>query len=445
MNNDIKNLDKKNGQKLKNIYKNRLKFIKEMILAATIRAEDTSFLLKLKKKLEDEIRKLENELQESAETIINDGIEAGFNNTQKELNVLKFPLVASMILNNNSGKVLKENTKKSLHSISKNINKKVKTFMGADFSNRVNVVNRLEKLADIKIPPSRIEKKYWQDLQKIIEKDLKKKDIFKVAYKNKNGDVVRHVNVETYAEMLARTISAESYRQEVKDLILQQFNNIGDLVEVVGNPICQCEVCAKYYGKIISLTGKIPGYVTLEDAKAEGLFHPNCVHYYSVTDNVMAIYNKKNPAIEHYNKAFKIANTAQNTVYKKGMKKGEFQGKAVDYLYKQIPKDEKTGYYSAGELSKKAKNILKAESKEIRFSYESLAKNIIKHPDLTLSDYLFISELLKNPDSVIPDEQNPDYNIVYLKNKNKTYRLVIKTTKNRKENYISSFRFTNKK
>ncbi len=29
-------------------------------------------------------------------------------------------------------------------------------------------------------------------------------------------------------------------------------------------------------GEILSLTGKTPGYPTLEEAKTAGLFHPNC-------------------------------------------------------------------------------------------------------------------------------------------------------------------------
>jgi len=37
-----------------------------------------------------------------------------------------------------------------------------------------------------------------------------------------------------------------------------------------------CELCQPWQGKVLSITGKTKGYRTLEEAKAAGLFHPNC-------------------------------------------------------------------------------------------------------------------------------------------------------------------------
>lgn len=38
------------------------------------------------------------------------------------------------------------------------------------------------------------------------------------------------------------------------------------------------EVCEKWRGKIISLSGLTEGFPTLQDAKEDGMFHPNCTH-----------------------------------------------------------------------------------------------------------------------------------------------------------------------
>ena len=291
MNDDIKQLDKQNGEKLKKIYQQRLRNIKELLLKAVINGQDTSFLMKLEEKLEKQIRLLNKELQKTTEKIIDDGENKAFSNQKENLNYLLLS-TAAIKKDKSPNTALKKNTNHRIRLITNDINNKVKRFINSDFNSTNKVIKNFERLTDIKIPPSRINKKYWQSLQAIIERDLKKKDIFKIAYKNKEGKIVRQVNVETYAEMLARTISAESYRQEIKNIVLKQFEDIGDLVEVVGAADCQCDVCAKYYGQILSLTGKTKGYITVDEAKEEGLFHPNCRHYFTITEKVLNIYKK---------------------------------------------------------------------------------------------------------------------------------------------------------
>jgi hypothetical protein len=43
-----------------------------------------------------------------------------------------------------------------------------------------------------------------------------------------------------------------------------------------------CELCRPFEGKILSITGRTPGYPTLEEAKEAGLFHVNCRHAYGL-------------------------------------------------------------------------------------------------------------------------------------------------------------------
>lgn len=291
MDNDIKNLDTKNGQSLKTIYLNRLENIKKLLIQAITKGQDTTFLNKLKERIEKQIKLLKDEFEETSDNIIDEGQRIASENQKKSFEVLKLPLIASVLLDTGSKSVLKQNTRKALRLVTENIDKKVKHFVNTDFRDKEKVIQKFKNLTDTKIPPSRINDEYAKSLQEIIERDLKKKDIFKVAYKNKDGKTVRNVTVETYSEMLARTISANSYREEVKDIVLDQFKGVGDLVEVVGDPECRCDVCAKYLGAILSLTGKSKGFVTVDEAKEEGLFHPNCRHYFTVTENVLDVYN----------------------------------------------------------------------------------------------------------------------------------------------------------
>lgn len=75
---------------------------------------------------------------------------------------------------------------------------------------------------------------------------------------------------------------------------------------------------------------------------------------------------------------------------------------------------------------------------DARLSLESLAKNVIKHYDMALTDYIKITEILNNPDNIIPQREN---HIKFAKNiDNQTYSFILKTTKDKKKNFIISFR-----
>ena len=183
------------------------------------------------------------------------------------------------------------------------MSRKLTAYLRTDFSDKKEVAKALNRL----IPPqsgikplnniastgllsSEVDKKRWQSLMKRLEQDFKRKDIFTVPYYNKAGDVVRHVRASTYTEMLARTLTANTYREGAQDSILKQFGEFGDLVEILGRSKVDCSECKQYEGQILSLTGKTKGYTTIDEAKANGLFHPNCIHSFAVTERVLHIY-----------------------------------------------------------------------------------------------------------------------------------------------------------
>jgi len=49
-----------------------------------------------------------------------------------------------------------------------------------------------------------------------------------------------------------------------------------DLVQVSAHG--GCDLCAPWEGAILSISGDTPGYPTVDEAEASGLFHPNCKH-----------------------------------------------------------------------------------------------------------------------------------------------------------------------
>jgi hypothetical protein len=72
--------------------------------------------------------------------------------------------------------------------------------------------------------------------------------------------------------MVARTTTMEAHLQGTANRLVEQGH---DLVKVSTHRGA-CELCQPWQGKILSITGKTEGYPTLEEAKAAGLFHPNC-------------------------------------------------------------------------------------------------------------------------------------------------------------------------
>lgn len=80
--------------------------------------------------------------------------------------------------------------------------------------------------------------------------------------------------LDRYADMLFRTKAVEARN---RGLINRMVENDYDLVQVSDHNTSH-EACAVWEGEILSATGATPGYPTVADAEAAGLFHPNCKH-----------------------------------------------------------------------------------------------------------------------------------------------------------------------
>lgn len=81
-----------------------------------------------------------------------------------------------------------------------------------------------------------------------------------------------------YSRMVARTAVADATRVSHRQRYLQ---NGADVVRVTDTGT-RHEVCRVWEGERLSLTGRTPGLPTTGDARAAGLFHPNCTHRYVV-------------------------------------------------------------------------------------------------------------------------------------------------------------------
>ncbi len=284
------------------IYNKRLAEIKRSIIELAKSGENTLKLALEKKRIENIIKQIKKEFKETTDEAIEESYQEGKNEQKTLIAALGIAIIGS-----EQKKTMQNIYYTHLSRITTIMSRKLATYVRTDFSDKKAVVNSLNRLipqqsgikplnniASTGILSSEVDKKRWQRLMKRLEQDFKNKDIFTVPYYNKAGDVVRHVKASTYAEMLARTLTANTYREAAQDSILEQFGEFGDLVEILGRSAVDCSECKPYEGQILSLTGKTKGYTTIEEARASGLFHPNCIHSFAVTDRVIDEYLKLN-------------------------------------------------------------------------------------------------------------------------------------------------------
>ena len=101
-------------------------------------------------------------------------------------------------------------------------------------------------------------------------------------------------NLSTYAEMLIRTKAVEARNAGVANRMVE---NGYDLVQVSSHGAT--DVCGDWEGAILSVSGQTEGYPTVDEAQADGLFHPNCEHAINaIVPDLAAETNAYNPNID---------------------------------------------------------------------------------------------------------------------------------------------------
>lgn len=111
--------------------------------------------------------------------------------------------------------------------------------------------------------------KSWGEVARDIRKRLEERGI--TAFKDARN---RTWDLSTYSEMVARTTTAEAHWEGTSNRLLESGH---DLVRISSHS-SSCEKCQPWEGKIISLTGKTPGYPTMREAIDAGFRHPQCRH-----------------------------------------------------------------------------------------------------------------------------------------------------------------------
>lgn len=111
----------------------------------------------------------------------------------------------------------------------------------------------------------------WKQAAKVYKERLAEKGV--TGFRDAAG---RDRNMKTYAEMVARSTVREAMIEGTSNRLLEHGHDMAKISGGTGENTC--DKCAAWVGRIISLTGKTPGYPTIADARAVGVFHPRCTH-----------------------------------------------------------------------------------------------------------------------------------------------------------------------
>lgn len=216
--------------------------------------------------------------------------------------------------------------------------------------------------------------------------------------------------------MLSRTLTANIYREAAKDSILNQFGEFGDLVEILGRSIYPDSPCIPYQGQILSLTGKTKGFTTIDEAKGNGLFHPNCIHSFAVTNRVIETY-KQNLSLGKFIET--AAKNEQSLV--NDYKVGKISNSVVSYLGEQnidVKNNEiSITYRKVQHVLRDAKNPLQKLSVEQLKRVDKIISENNVYFDTKKKNIIYVAKL---PDSEIKNGRNwikIPVNLAYKKGK----------------------------
>ena len=132
-----------------------------------------------------------------------------------------------------------------------------------------------------------------------------------------------------------------------------------------------------------------------------------------------------------YNAGYDLAQTV------KDLTKGQSALQRVAFARNYIEREILNGCIDIGYLSNDVMRELETSSEILKFSIDNIVKNCIAHSDVCYEDYLKIPEIAKNPSKILKSKNG--YDVMLFKEKEKYYKLVIKTTKNKDENFVKSF------
>ena len=120
---------------------------------------------------------------------------------------------------------------------------------------------------------------------------------------------------------------------------------------------------------------------------------------------------------------------------------------AVKYLeggltgpdYRMFFEQRTAGNFPVAVLDEGFQATIGAKSQTVYLSDQTLAKNLIAHPELSIADYQQLPQIVSMAQLIV---QDGDQSLVFVKRDDKIYHAAIKATKSGNGLFLTSFRFT---
>jgi hypothetical protein len=111
----------------------------------------------------------------------------------------------------------------------------------------------------------------WQALAAQLRQDVLSKGV--TGFIDKAGHSWK---VDTYVDVVAQSSVMRAYNAGVEAETQAQGLDLAQLSDEINDNTCGA--CAQWAGSILSITGATPGFPTVDEAEADGVFHCHCVH-----------------------------------------------------------------------------------------------------------------------------------------------------------------------
>ena len=98
--------------------------------------------------------------------------------------------------------------------------------------------------------------------------------------------------------------------------------------------------------------------------------------------------------------------------------------------------------FSVGDIPQSIQTELKSHSKKLYISFSNLVKNIAKHSEIDIKMFNNVISYINSSNNQYNDKDKMIFEKIIEDN---LYQIIIKTTKNKKENYLLSFYKANHK
>ena len=146
--------------------------------------------------------------------------------------------------------------------------------------------------------------------------------------------------------------------------------------------------------------------------------------------------------MKEYNDFNVLNNEAENLLDKySDILSNKIENDQVLYIRENVEKELLSSYIYISSLTNEIRQLLHSKNNSLKLSMDNYLKNRIMHPEVTIDDYLKIPNIINNPSKILKSKNG--YDVILFKADEKYYKLVIKTTNDKNENFVKSLHLLN--